>query len=440
MTRSRRDDRDVADVATGVPSAAAARFLLGHIRSRALSRTRLVEFVHHIARYGDGATEPELTAFIAAWRDEGLAQQAALLKAVQQGLQERGGAPGTRVRDLALDVARTLLDSSQGDEVKAGIQLTGAFAIRDLQARLAALAGDRSADEATRSSALSTLSTLAPRDALPVLGKILGDPSDSIALRERAAAALGTSAQPGAEAGLLAALPTAPGRLQTGIAAGLALRPTGARALLDAVAAGKASARVLQDPRVAAALNQAKLPDLRERLDPLLKGLPASDQSLRDLIASRRARFETSRHNPAEGARVFEKNCMACHQLRGQGARIAPQLDGIGLRGVDRLLEDILDPNRNVDQAFRTTQLALADGRLVAGLLLREEGEVLVLADSQGKEVRVDREQVEERVHSQLSPMPANFADQVTEADLYDLLAYLLTSQPPQVEKPSGDR
>jgi len=29
-------------------------------------------------------------------------------------------------------------------------------------------------------------------------------------------------------------------------------------------------------------------------------------------------------------------------------------------------LEDILDPNRNVDQAFRTTQLALKDGRVVA--------------------------------------------------------------------------
>ena len=40
-------------------------------------------------------------------------------------------------------------------------------------------------------------------------------------------------------------------------------------------------------------------------------------------------------------------------------------------------MEDILDPNRNVDQTFRQTNLALKSGQIVSGLLLREEGEVL---------------------------------------------------------------
>jgi putative heme-binding domain-containing protein len=158
--------------------------------------------------------------------------------------------------------------------------------------------------------------------------------------------------------------------------------------------------------------------------------LPPADSRIRDLLSARRKRFETAPRDPGQGAKVFEKTCVACHQLGGQGARIGPQLDGIGARGVDRLLEDILDPSRNVDQAFRTTNLALTDGRVVSGLLLREEGEVLVLADSQGKEVRVPRGQVEDRTLIQLSPMPANFADQVSEADLYDLLAHLLATAP----------
>ena len=42
--------------------------------------------------------------------------------------------------------------------------------------------------------------------------------------------------------------------------------------------------------------------------------------------------------------------------------------------------------NRNVDQAFRTTILTLNNGQSLTGLLLKEEGEVLVLADQQGKE------------------------------------------------------
>ncbi len=126
---------------------------------------------------------------------------------------------------------------------------------------------------------------------------------------------------------------------------------------------------------------------------------------------------------------MFEKHCGICHQVGGKGARIGPQLDGIGSRGVDRLVEDILDPNRNVDQAFRTTNLSLENGQVVSGLLLREEGEVLVLADAQGKEVRVPRSTVQERQTSQLSPMPANLVDQIPEEDFYRLIAYLLSKR-----------
>jgi len=112
--------------------------------------------------------------------------------------------------------------------------------------------------------------------------------------------------------------------------------------------------------------------------------------------------------------------------IANKGSKIGPQLDGIGIRGLDRLLEDILDPSRNVDQAFRTTSITLNDGKIVSGLFLREDGEVLVLADDKGKEVRVAKETVDRKTTLQLSPMPANFGDQIIEADMVHLLAYLL--------------
>ncbi len=92
----------------------------------------------------------------------------------------------------------------------------------------------------------------------------------------------------------------------------------------------------------------------------------------------------------------------------------------------------MLDPNRNVDQAFRLTTLNLKSGQVVSGLLLKEEGEVYVLADAQGKEVRVPKKSVEERTISPLSPMPANFADQVPEADFNHLMAFLLAQRAKQ--------
>ena len=117
---------------------------------------------------------------------------------------------------------------------------------------------------------------------------------------------------------------------------------------------------------------------------------------------------------------------MICHTLANKGAKVGPQLDGIGIRGLDRLLEDVLDPNRNVDQNFRLTILTLKDGRVVRGLVLREEGQVLVLADDKGKEVRVSKDDVDERTTSQQSPMPATLSDQIPEPDFYNLMAFLL--------------
>jgi putative heme-binding domain-containing protein len=152
--------------------------------------------------------------------------------------------------------------------------------------------------------------------------------------------------------------------------------------------------------------------------------------NVRELIAERLGKLGAAKSDLTAGAKVFQTSCAPCHQIGGQGARVGPQLDGVGLRGPDRLMEDVLDPSRNVDQMFRTTNLALKDGQLVSGLLLREEGEVLVLADAQGKEQRVPKASVEERSVAPISPMPANFAEQIPEADFYSLLGYLLSQKP----------
>jgi putative heme-binding domain-containing protein len=82
-----------------------------------------------------------------------------------------------------------------------------------------------------------------------------------------------------------------------------------------------------------------------------------------------------------------------------------------------------------VDQAFRSTTLVTKGGQFISGLVLREEGEVIVLADTQGKEQRVPKASVDERTVSQLSPMPSNFGEVIAASDLEHLLAYLLAQR-----------
>jgi putative heme-binding domain-containing protein len=154
--------------------------------------------------------------------------------------------------------------------------------------------------------------------------------------------------------------------------------------------------------------------------------LPSADERLHRLVQARRDGFAKQKADAVLGKAVFTKTCAACHKVAGQGNKIGPELDGVGTRGLDRILEDVLDPNRNVDQAFRATQIVTTDGRVIVGLALRREGAVQVIADATGKEVRVPVSDVDEQSVSLLSPMPANVADILPEADFYHLVAYLL--------------
>ncbi len=299
----------------------------------------------------------------------------------------------------------------------------------EVQDLVAALAANRSVAEPQRKKAVQTLAALQPLKHAAMLTGLLADARENFDLREQVVNALAVTGDAKIHVILVGSLQAAPARLQKAIALGLAGSKVGGQMLLEAVSQGKASARLLQDQALQVRLHQARLADLDKRLKDLTRGLPAPEARLQELTNQRRQGYLAARADPALGAKVFAKHCAACHQIANQGSKIGPQLDGIGIRGLDRILEDILDPNRNVDQAFRATVLTLKNGRLVTGLFLRQDGEVLVMADNLGKEVRVPRSEVEERAVSPLSPMPASLVEQVPEGDFYHLLGFLLAQR-----------
>ena len=263
--------------------------------------------------------------------------------------------------------------------------------------------------------------------AVMALTGVMNDGHESLALREKFATALGEMAGTNAGPSLLTAFQTAPARLQTALATALAANPANAELLLAAVGDGRVSARLLQERALRDKLAAANLPTLNARLTHLTKDLPPADEARQNLIDQRRKNFTTARAGPEQGRAVFEKNCAACHQLDGLGALVGPQLDGIGGRGAERVMEDILDPNRNVDGAFRTTTLVLNDGDVLSGLLRREEGELVVYAEANGKEQSVPKKNIKERHPSELSLMPDNFAEVIPANEFNDLIAFLLT-------------
>jgi putative heme-binding domain-containing protein len=291
------------------------------------------------------------------------------------------------------------------------------------------LAINSSLTESQRRAIIKVLIQVNPLENLPLLEKILLNSGEQHGVRDQAALSLGALNIAKANEILVKALVIAPARLEKSIALALAGNRDGGELLLEAVAQGKASARLLQDRPVEVGLGRAKIPDLPKRLADLTRGLPTPDQRVSILIEKKKNDFVQSQANPVKGKKVFETHCAICHQIQNLGTKIGPQIDGIGIRGLERLLEDILDPNRNVDQAFRATTLNLKNGQQVSGLVLRQEGQVLLLADALGKEMRIPLDKIEERVVTPLSPMPANFTEVIPGDEFNDLMAYLLSQR-----------
>ncbi len=312
------------------------------------------------------------------------------------------------------------------------LALTTAVQVAD-QLQLEKLAGtvvdlmtDSRIDTPVRMAAAQSGLNLSRTAAITGLSTIIQNSSEPAALRTQAAQLLGSVNSPTSRESLASALRTAPAPLQQPIALALAGSPEGGELLFTLISTGRASARLLQDKPIIDRLSSVTIPDREQKIKDLTQGLPAADDRLKNMIANFSTSFATSDASAEVGGAVFKKSCVACHRINDQGGKVGPQLDGVGIRGLDRLLEDVLDPNRNVDGAFRATVIEKKDGLVVTGLKLREEGSTLILGDNQGKEVRVRSEDIEEQRLSNLSPMPSNFADQLNETELRSLMAFLI--------------
>ena len=308
----------------------------------------------------------------------------------------------------------------------AAAALTGDFALNELRPALAHLLTQPSTSRSTLSSiAVSILklksdSRLAAAAFIPA---IAGAPDSLV----HSAVTVIANDQPDATASLLeSAFQVATSAEQLLLAEQLAADVVGAEELLRLMEQGKASARLLLKPTIQQRLKAISTESLTQRAAVLAEKLPSEDSVVESLLTSRRASFAQAAGNPENGRELFKKNCQVCHQLAGEGKQVGPNLDGIGNRGLDRVLEDVLAPNRNVDVAFRTTTVVTNEGKAFSGLLKELEGNRVSIVDSQAKETILQSDIIEERLASNLSPMPSNLVETLKEDQLRDLISFLL--------------
>lgn len=417
----------IADVCPGVHDEPSAEYLKYFLSRFDETEERTRDYTRYIVRYGKDSSVKWALDFAQEKHAKSLSMQGTLLKAAVQAAQERSLKLADADRAAAEKIVNRLLNAPASKDAQVGAEMAGVLKLPETQPQLLVIVNQTKTPQELRKLCITSLVAIDAKAALGPLTRLLLDDKEAIAIREQTANALAGLNQAEAQGALIKALENAPARLQTTIALGMAGSPQGGEKLLVAIEAGKASRHLLQDRAIELRLANAKIPNVKVRLKALMQGLPAANEKALEMIAKRRDAFASFKPDIDLGQKLFTKHCANCHQVAGQGAKVGPNLDGVGARGLERLLEDVLDPNRNVDQAFRTTNLTTKDGKSVSGLFLREEGKIVILADKEGKEVRIDKAQIDERFVSPLSPMPSNFAELLSEPEFHQVMGYVLS-------------
>lgn len=422
--------RIIADVCLAIPSPAAAGFLATALADGVVDPMDLTGSVEHAARW---LTKDRLPAFIrqlTALQPTDPDRQAAILLEASRGLKARGVTPESMMATAATTIVQALCDAP-GDTAQRNSRCARAAELATIcnataaAPRLAMLASDAGADLIGRMAALRAVVALDGEAGVLAADTMLGDASLPVNQRGEIAVILAGAGRPAATTRAADALRTAPAAIRPRLAGALAGSREGATALLDRIELGRAPVELLLDPTVKQKL-AATLPG-EPRLASLAATAKPPDARLKALIDERAKAYRATKGDAIRGQAVFTAKCNACHNADAQGDKLAPGLVGVGLRGVERLCEDIVAPNRNVDHTFRMSVIALDDGRVMSGLFRREEGAELVFADQTGKDFSLAKDAIETRKETSLSLMPEGFGESLSTQEFNDLLEFLIS-------------
>ena len=427
-TEPHQHTRLLAQACLGLPTPSSARYLLSHLRSKDLDRSQRATLLLHTAKHLPRDELPDLYAFARSFREHESDTQAAVLSAVFRAAHERESTVPKDIVEWAVAHAKRLLDSGDEFSVQAGVESAWTLRLAQLFPQVKPLATRTSPYPELRTLAIDALAALDPAASIDLLEGLLADAAEPAEIREKAADALAKIPSRRGRDALLSHLPNAPFPLALAIARQLTHTRDAAESLMAAVSQGRAPRQLLLDPQLDQLLRDSGLPNIDARLADLRRGLPPADDRAEKEIARHKLAFSRAKPDSRRGPELFQKHCAACHALAGQGATIGPSLDGVATRGLDRLLEDILNPSLSLDPKYRARLVAMKDGTTRTGLVVAEEPTALVLADADGKQVRLPLAQIESNKPLNVSPMPP--ASRIPDRDLHDLVSYLLTHKP----------
>jgi len=172
-----------------------------------------------------------------------------------------------------------------------------------------------------------------------------------------------------------------------------------------------------------------------ENLGKIFEGRTAHKWSLEELAA--KAESDLKNRDFANGQKMFAAaGCFACHRFDNQGGMTGPDLTSAGRRYSPRdLLDQVVNPSKVINDQFSSVIVVTDEGQVHTGVVVNLNGDTMTLntdLTDPNKRVSIDRKSVEELQVSKVSPMPVGLFDRMTEEEILDLVAYLISGGDPE--------
>jgi putative heme-binding domain-containing protein len=158
---------------------------------------------------------------------------------------------------------------------------------------------------------------------------------------------------------------------------------------------------------------------------------PGQDWTLDAVRAAAESGLMSGR-NFKNGEKMFAAaRCVLCHRFAGDGGATGPDLTQLAGRFNPKdLTEAILDPNKVISDQYRASIVVTTAGKSYTGKIVSETAEMILIVtnpEDSTAVAEVRKSDIEELTPSPVSLMPKDLLKSLNEAEVLDLLAYLLS-------------
>lgn len=128
---------------------------------------------------------------------------------------------------------------------------------------------------------------------------------------------------------------------------------------------------------------------------------------------------------PAAGQLVYRRTCANCHQRGDEGHDVGPNLATVAAHSDEKLLNNIFDPNIDIQPGYQAYTCLLTSGEVLAGIIAGETANSITIKQANGISRTVSREEIEHLQNTNRSFMPEGLETELTPQDFADLLGFL---------------